>query len=124
MLRFVVIALAELAACLLMAGPVTPPNRAHGVPLEAMWAGGPDGGAWILCQAQQHSIERYQCKVYNDQSGNMVASGSYVIRKSTWNRDQNTAVFLPVDTLPKVLRYSSFDGKVIKLDDSIVLLPE
>ena len=99
------------------------PKRAAGVPKEAVWAGGADGGAWILCEARNAEGTRYFCRVFNDFSGKEWAAGEYVLRKSEWNREQHKAIYSEVAEFRQGLKYDSYDGSVIYLADSLVLLP-
>ena len=47
-----------------------------GVPSEAVWAGGPDGGAYIACEADpKRNVNR--CRVWNDYTGALVEHGDY-----------------------------------------------
>ena len=46
----VLIAIVALAGCQY---DWRPPNRPGGVPSEATWVGGIDGGGWVLCQADE-----------------------------------------------------------------------
>lgn len=103
---------------------VKPPPRAAGIPSNAVWAGGVDRGSWILCEFQEQSGDRYRCKIFNDYSGTTEASGEYIIRHSTWDKDQKKAIYSPVAQRPHILRYRSFDGVTIRLDDSMELLPD
>lgn len=53
--------------------PKPKPNK---VPKDAVWAGGPDGGAYIRCS---FDAERNQnpCVVWNDFTGDVVEQGDY-----------------------------------------------
>ncbi len=100
------------------------PARIKEIPAEAVWAGGPDGGAWILCERKPESEDRYRCKIYNDHSGDIWASGEFVLRKYSWDKKEKRPLYSLVDKLPQKLRFSSFDGNDIRLRESLVLLPD
>lgn len=87
---------------------VVPPPRAAGIPLDAVWVGGADGGAWFKSQQQG---QFYYCQVYNDQTGKVWAEGLF---KATGN----------LQKMPKGnLNYEGFDGEGIQLEDGIYLEP-
>jgi hypothetical protein len=84
-----------------------PPPRAPGIPLEAVWAGGADGGAWLLCTVESR---RNRCTIYNDHTGQVWARGIFVLE----GRQEG---------VPKAeLRYSSFDGRAVHLQDGRTLV--
>jgi len=70
----------KTAICLLLltmscSSTITPPPRPASVPADAEWAGGGDGGSWILCK---HTTgPAYDCSIYND-SGDLEAQGQFV----------------------------------------------
>ena len=86
----------------------TPPPRARGVPIDAVWAGGVDGGAWILCKAVE---SRNYCSVYNDHTGNIWARGYFLLRGEKRGVSE------------RELTYNSFDGESIHLTDGRSLIP-
>jgi hypothetical protein len=55
-----------------------PERRPKGVPPEAVWAGGPDGGSYVWCKIDQIQSSNY-CKVWNDFNGHLIESGNYRI---------------------------------------------
>jgi hypothetical protein len=56
-----------------------PKKRPPGVPSEAVWAGGADGGAYVHCAIdRQNNVDK--CTVWNDFTGESV-SGDYVLLK-------------------------------------------
>ena len=57
-------------------GRVSPPARPEGVPAEAVWAGGPDGGSFVLCDVDSVK-DVNNCKVWNDFTGQLKESGEY-----------------------------------------------
>ena len=88
-----------LAGCSRCSQQAGPPARAHGIPQDAVWAGGVDGGAWIACRV----IGRRQadCAIYWE-NGDLDYEGSF---EST------------VDLGNDALLYDFYSG------DSIGLLP-
>ena len=53
-----------------------PPPRPSGVPAQAVWAGGMDGGSYILCDISS-SRDVNHCTVWNDSTGRMEEEGDY-----------------------------------------------
>lgn len=104
-------------------GEVSAPARPTKVPAAAVWAGGADGGAWIECSVQRSVQDHYRCRVYDDYEGSVWAEGEYVLRLSRWNTSEKNALLEPANQ-PAALRYSSFDGRLIHLADSLVLVPD
>jgi hypothetical protein len=101
----------KTAICLLLLtmgcrSTITPPPRPALVPADAEWAGGRDGGKWILCK---HTTgPAYDCSVYNDYSGKLEAQGQFVHS---------------FPSRPAALKYSTYDGVSIHLQSG-QLLPE
>jgi hypothetical protein len=87
--------------------PVTPPPRPPKVPAAAVWAGGPDGGAWILCKPRQEPRD-FDCTVFHD-SGDVWARGRYRAK--------------PADAAGKGLHFNAFDGETLHLMNGGVLEP-
>src|SRR5262249_9382862 len=53
-----------------------PPDKPPGVPPEAVWAGGADGGSLIFCQVD--SINNVnKCTVYNEDTGQIMDRGDF-----------------------------------------------
>lgn len=102
---------------------VSPPPRAKGIPSEAVWAGGADGGAWILCKQHDQQKDEYCCQVFNESTGEILANGQYTLRKSIWHSDQQKATYHIVQPIPQELDYSGFDGNLIFLKNSLVMVP-
>jgi hypothetical protein len=57
-----------------------PHKRPAGVPEAAIWAGGMDGGSFILCEVDS-GRDVNTCRVWNDQSGGLEESGDYRLLK-------------------------------------------
>lgn len=88
------------------ASPATPP-RPSSLPAAAVWAGGPDGGAWILCKPRREPAE-FDCTVFHE-SGDVWARGRYRAK--------------PADAASKGLDFNAFDGEVISLMNGGQLVP-
>lgn len=86
-----------------------PPPRPNGIPSDASWAGGPDGGSFIKCSFDAVSGLNF-CAVYNEFTGGLVVEGQF--RISGRSRPQDVANFA----------YSGFDGARIYLLDGSVLV--
>jgi hypothetical protein len=124
---FVLAAVATLIALAVLFVPATPgaptaPARPAGVPREAVWAGGGDGGAWIACTQRNAESPDYACRVYHDTDGSVWAQGTYVLRRLHWDMQKEQPVYEPVP-LPATLEYVSFDGEGIFLTEERVLIP-
>ena len=56
-----------------------PPDRPAGVPAEAVWAGGLDGGSFIRCEIDPaRNVDK--CTVYNDYSGQIMEQGDFRLK--------------------------------------------
>jgi hypothetical protein len=87
---------------------VEPPARPASVPAEAVWAGGADGGSWILCSVDaENNVNR--CTIYNDNSGEIELQGDFTLR------GESRAARV------EELSYVGFDGSVIGLAGNRVL---
>ena len=113
-----------LTAIIAMSCGVNPPRRPSTVPSEATWAGGPDGGAWILCVAVVGVNDRQTCTVYYDSTSDGVwAHGDYVLRRSKWDPIAKQAKYQRIDTPSILPRYQDFDGRKIHFQGDLVLIP-
>jgi hypothetical protein len=55
-----------------------PPVRPRGVPQQAVWAGGPDGGDWFYCRSLGASpTNRFFVTVYAEETGTIVYKGAF-----------------------------------------------
>ena len=100
-----------------------PPERKPGIPPEAVWAGGIDGGEWILC-VPAAPASRYGCRIYNDYTGTLEASGDFVLRRNVGDNAVSEGQLAEVAEGPRGLHYRYFDGVAIYLEDNAVLLPD
>jgi hypothetical protein len=110
-----------LTAVLLSGAIASTPARPATVPQQAVWAGGADGGSWILCDriSKEPWGPVFQCTIYDDYSGSVVARGGlYVVSKKQNGKFQRVERF---DGLP---RYSFYDGYMLGLEgNSLFLVP-
>jgi hypothetical protein len=89
-----------------------PPPRPSGVPPKAVWAGGIDGGDFILLSPAT-SDGTYRAKIYNDHSGDLEFDGKLRLTSPSTS---------PIDVAdPKT--YSDWDGESLSLRDGRVLKP-
>ena len=56
-----------------------PPDRPTGVPAQAVWAGGPDGGSFILCEIEL-GRDVNTCTVYNEDTGQVMEQGDFRLK--------------------------------------------
>jgi hypothetical protein len=61
------------------------PARPSGVPHNAHWSGGPDGGNWFDCV--HANLDIWSCSVYADVTGVLVASGKYKLTAQSEKRE-------------------------------------
>jgi hypothetical protein len=85
-----------------------PSDRPSQVPSDAIWAGGPDGGAYIRCSDPQ--AKRNKCVVYFA-NGAVWMAGDFVLQQSGQAATQNE------------LQYSYADGNDIGLQGGKTLIP-
>jgi hypothetical protein len=57
----------------------SPPDRPAGVPSGAVWAGGLDGGSFILCGVNP-ARKVNPCTVYNDYTGQIMERGDFRLK--------------------------------------------
>lgn len=62
------------------AAPLVPKTRPPGVPSDAQWVGGADGGAYVRCTVDAKENVN-PCSVWNDYTGTLIESGNYRLRK-------------------------------------------
>lgn len=116
----IVVAFAFLLASLACT-PAPPPVRPDGVPPSAVWAGGPDGGSWVLCRPSESELSTFHCTAYNDFTGDVAASGRFVLTPSTTatTRGDRTSSA----SAAEVPAIAGFDGIKFFLKDNAVLVP-
>ena len=102
----------------------SPPARPAGVPADARWAGGPDGGHWFLCTrvVDARSPTRVDCRIYNDQTGGLYSRGEYVIQVDP---DRVTGSGgMSYNSVEELLSYAGMDGDAIRLERPLELVPD
>lgn len=115
--RFLVLAvemssLLGACQCQVQSTDPEPPPRPSGVPAKAIWAGGIDGGDFILLSPAT-ADGTYPAKIYNDHSGDLEFSGKLRLKGPST---------VPIDvTDPKT--YSDWDGESLSLRDGRTLTP-
>jgi hypothetical protein len=99
-----------LVAC--QQGSEPEPPRPRGVPAKAIWAGGLDGGDFILLSPAK-AAGTYSAKIYNDHSGDLDFTGDLRLTAPSE---------APIDANdPKI--YSGWDGQTLHLRDGRSLTP-
>ena len=115
-LRRVGVALAVAVSLTLACGRrgTPPPPRPVAVPADAVWAGGPDGGAFISCLAVgREPTTTFDCVAFDDGDGDVTSRGRFVTRPSF------------SITLGELRRsYAAFDGSSILLANGAALAPD
>jgi hypothetical protein len=99
------------------------PARPSSVPHSAVWAGGPDGGAWIDCQfASKEPYVAYSCHLFQD-DGHPWASGTYVLADVRYARGQR--LLKPTGSLTRadMTSYDGFDGVNVYFSGARILIP-
>jgi hypothetical protein len=86
--------------------------RPASVPTKAIWAGGVDGGSFILLEPSKKA-NQYVAKIYDDSVGEVIFDGMLVV-------DQQNATPLDVRN-PKT--FSFWDGDTLYLTDGRSLSP-
>jgi len=94
----------------LMGCNASEPRRPANVPRSAVWAGGADGGAFILC-APSIANEANTCTVYNDSTGDVWMSGRYLLKGKQRGATASE------------LEYQAADGRNIYLGHNLILVP-
>jgi hypothetical protein len=80
----------------------SPAHRPTGVPANAIWTGGPDGGSYISCGIDKDRGVN-PCTVWNDYTGEVIVS-------DFWISGEDRAA------MPNELKFGWYDGIVIGLD--------
>jgi len=75
-IKLLITLLGGLGALACSQNGVVPHKSPPGVPEVAIWAGGMDGGSFILCEVDSGRGVN-TCRVWNDQSGGLEESGDY-----------------------------------------------
>lgn len=83
------------------------PEKAKGIPENAFWAGGMDGGNWYLIDSSKKSRKEATIRVFNDQNGDQIISKTF--RMECINEDG-------IDWNNLKSQIVSFDGEKILLE--------
>jgi hypothetical protein len=111
-LAVVMSSLLAACQCRVQSPEPEPPPRPSGVPAKAVWAGGIDGGDFILLSSPT-ADGSYPAKIYNDHSGDLEFDGKLRLKERSK---------APIDvTDPKT--YSGWDGESLFLRDGRTLTP-
>lgn len=93
------------------------PQRPTKVPENAIWAGGPDGGAWISCKlATKEPFIEYDCQIY-DENGTLCADGAYIL--ATINKTPITGIA----NFRSINSFNAYDGENIYITSKKMLTP-
>ena len=84
-----------------------PDKRPRNIPLDAVWSGGPDGGAFFQCRAIPHQPLSYHCRVYGN-AGDLQAEAAFRLEKGPAIADLQD---------PRTYNGWSWDGETIYLSD-------
>lgn len=101
---------------------IIPPARHPNIPQNSIWAGGPDGGSWIFCNKFKN--EKYYCYVYNENTGLCWSKGNYLLKEYSWDKKKNKPIYYDLKFSINKLKYESYDGCIIKLQDPYILVPD
>ena len=101
---------------------MTIPRKPDNVSASAVWSGGPDGGHWFDCENGGNKF-RYKCVIFNDYNGEIITRGSFVLRKSIWNESIGRATYVETEAIESP-QYNYYDGQLIHLKGSLVMLPD
>lgn len=92
---------------------VDAPPRPQGVPEKAVWAGGLDGGAFILLNPTSPA-GRYAGKIYDDNTGEVIFSGTLRV---------DSKASIPINVTDRKA-FDAWDGDTLYLTDGRSLSPE
>jgi hypothetical protein len=107
-----VVGLGSVVACKTRAVATEPPPRPSGVPQNAVWAGGAEGGSFLVLFPTT-ATKLYRGTIYDDRTGAVVFKGILGL-------DGGSAQ--PIDVKdPKAFR--SWDGHTLHLEDGRLLTP-
>ncbi len=93
------------------------------VPAEAAWAGGVDGGAWIVCgYTTKEPFTGYDCTIFNHPSGTVWAEGSFALVRPSASGGLPEVPAGPFAGGP-LKTFSAYDGESIHLANGSLLVP-
>jgi hypothetical protein len=120
---FIVIIVALVALLLFLGVEIEryPPKAPPGVPSNAEWTGGREGGVWVDCHKNADSIGGYLCSVYS-QDGSCVSEAiPYKLFSIHWDEALAKPIYSEAESVPDSLEYNSFVSGEIQLEDNLVL---
>ena len=82
-----------------------PPDKVQGIPNNAFWVGGKDGGQWYVVDSIDKSAQTIYCEIYNDSSGEIIASRKFKLHCH--------ATEINWENLPA--EFNSYDGEYLLL---------
>lgn len=100
------------------------PVRTSGIPLNAVWVGGNDGGIWVSCSKQDNIGSTYKCLIYNEYTGELESCGSYKLLKCKWSDVDGKVSYVQLGSVPAKMVLDSFDGVVIYASGNLALVPD
>ena len=106
-----------LLAVLVLAGCAAEPPRPAGLPSDASWAGGADGGSWVSCgQTTKEPYAAFDCRLFSE-NGKLESEGNFV------HAEKAATGFKPVGAPFPRISPAWYDGDVIGLEDGRLLVP-
>jgi hypothetical protein len=114
-----------MAAAASACDPCPVPERPAGVPAEARWAGGCEGGAWIGCATVvKEPFTAFSCTIHDHPGGNPIAAGPFVLADPIRGRGTGGKYRPQAAAFAEPPRqYLRYDGTVIALPDGRYLVP-
>ena len=100
-------------------------RRPRGVPIEAIFIGGVDGGNWISCKSVDGNLNKYDCSIYSDSEGILICKGSFLIGKIDRRPEKTKEFSVKFDVeIPSKFKFKGFDGVNIYLQNELILVPD
>lgn len=106
----VVVFLLTISSCSIYQDEGKEPARVNGIPEQAFWVGGVDGGNWFLVDKVHDHRNNALIKVYNDNDGSLIVSKRFMLICSADNQ-------ILIEDLQKQI--NGFDGEKILLKSPI-----
>lgn len=101
--------LTSLLFILISCGSSHEPQKVKGIPLNAFWVGGTDGGNWFVTEKTDTTTKSIHFKIYHDFTGELLIDKNFIL---------NCMTDTPIDWCSIKTLVSSFDGKKIYLQIS------
>ena len=95
---------------------VEPPPRVKGVPAQAFWAGGPDGGNWYVITRADSIRRQAVIQVYHDGTGELLVSRTFLMdcineKGVDWQNLQNQINFFDGNSVVLMIKGKFKSGK-------------